>query len=223
MKFDYLNILNRIHNLTVRSVYFVSRRLSSIWWRLLFQSFGHKSQLVSPLSLDGKENISIGNNVFVGYKTWLAALPLTGEKSCLLELQDGVTIGHFNHIYATKKIVLEKDVLTADKVYISDNLHGYSDIHVPIKNQPIIQHGEVVIGEGSWLGENVCVLGARIGKHCVIGANSVVTKDIPDYSVAVGIPAKVIKRYDFTTQTWYRTDTKGEFINTNKDENNKNN
>ena len=189
----------------------------------MFKTFGRKSQIISPLSLDGKENISIGNNVFVGYKTWLAALPLTGEKSCLLELQDGVTIGHFNHIYATKKIVLEKDVLTADKVYISDNLHGYSDIHVPIKNQSIIQHGEVVIGEGSWLGENVCVLGARIGKHCVIGANSVVTKDIPDYSVAVGAPAKVIKRYDFATQTWRRTDTNGEFINTNKNENNKNN
>ena len=117
----------------LRLIYFPIKVL--IWrkWRILLKSFGHKSQLVSPLSLDGKKNISIGNQVYVGYKTWLAALPLTGEKSCLLELQDGVTIGHFNHIYATKKIILEKDVLTADRVYISDNLHGYSDIHVPIK------------------------------------------------------------------------------------------
>jgi acetyltransferase-like isoleucine patch superfamily enzyme len=59
-----------------------------------------------------------------------------------------------------------------------------------------------VIGEGSWLGENVCVIGASIGKHCVIGANSVVTKDIPDYSVAVGIPAKVIKKYNFNKCEW---------------------
>lgn len=50
------------------------------------------------------------------------------------------------------------------------------------------------IGEGSWIGENVCVCGANIGKHCVIGANSVVTKDIPDYSVAVGCPARIIKK-----------------------------
>lgn len=179
----------------------------------LFKEYGKNSQIISPLSLDGKENIIIGNLVYVGYKTWLAALPLTGEKECRLELQDGVTIGHFNHIYATKKIVLEKNVLTADKVYISDNLHGYSDIHTSIKNQPIIQHGEVIIGEGSWLGENVCVLGSKIGKQCVIGANSVVTKDIPDYCVAVGAPARVIKRYDFESQSWLKTDSEGNFIN----------
>ena len=202
MAFDYFK----------RIVSFLFIRIEWFWWRFLFKSLGKGSRVVSPLHIDGKENISIGDRVYVGYKTWLAALPLTGEKSCLLELQDGATIGHFNHIYATKKIVLEKDVLTADRVYISDNLHGYSDIHIAIKDQPIIQHGEVVIGEGSWLGENVCVLGAKIGKHCVIGANCVVTKDIPDYCVAVGIPAKIIKRYDFTTQTWRKTDPQGNFI-----------
>ena len=71
-----------------------------------------------------------------------------------------------------------------------------------ILNQPIRQNGIVEIGEGSWLGHNACVLGASIGKHCVIGANSVVTHDIPDYSVAVGSPAKIIRRYDSTTKTW---------------------
>lgn len=180
----------------------VKRMFFFLFERGQFGHCGYHSYIHAPLHIDGAKNVFIGQRVYVGYKTWLAALPLTGEKSCLLELKDGVTIGHFNHIYATKKIVLEKDVLTADRVYISDNLHGYSNIHVPIKNQPIIQHGEVVIGEGSWLGENVCVLGAKIGKHCVIGANSVVTKDIPDYSVAVGAPAKVIKKYDFNRNMW---------------------
>lgn len=177
-------------------------RIYRLWWRYRFQSFGCKSTIISSMSIDGSENIRIGNHVFVAYKTWLAALPHTGESTCLLELQDGVTIGHFNHIYATKKIIIEKNVLTADRVYISDNLHGYKDISIPIKDQPILQHGEVVIGEGSWLGENVCVLGAKIGKNCVIGANSVVTRDIPDYSVAVGAPAKVIKYFDFDRNEW---------------------
>lgn len=58
------------------------------------------------------------------------------------------------------------------------------------------------IGEGTWLGENVCVIGAKIGKHCVIGANSVVTKDIPDYSIAVGAPARIIKQYNFKENVW---------------------
>lgn len=167
--------------------------------------FGWRSILNSPLKIDGAKNISIGSRCIVQYKTWLAAMPLTGYEPKLF-IDDGCCIGNFNHIYATKLIILHKDVLTADKVYISDNLHGYEDVVTPIKDQPIIQHGVVEIGEGSWLGENVCVLGARIGKHCIIGANSVVTKDIPDYSVAVGIPAKVIKQYDFETNSWKKND-----------------
>ena len=63
----------------------------------------------------------------------------------------------------------------------------------------------LVIGNGTWIGTNAVIVGnIQIGKHCVIGANSVVTKDIPDYSVAAGIPAKVIKRYDFEEEEWVR-------------------
>ena len=172
-------------------------------WRMRFKRFGWHSVLHSPLHIDGADNISIGDRCTIQYKTWLAAMPLTGHEPQLI-IDDGCVIGHFNHIYATKSVVLHKNVLTADKVYISDNLHGYEDVNIPIKDQPIIQNGEVEIGEGSWLGENVCVLGAKIGKHCVIGSNSVVTRDIPDYSVAVGAPAKVIKQYDFDKKEWIK-------------------
>ena len=150
----------------------------------------------SLLQLEGCKNIFIGN-VSIGYKVWLAAMPLTEASECRLIIKDGCCIGNFNHIYATGELVIEKDVLTADKVYISDNLHGYEDFSLPIHRQPIQQKGHVTIGESSWLGENVCVVGASVGKHCVIGANSVVVKDIPDYSVMVGIPAKVVKQYNF--------------------------
>lgn len=108
--------------------------------------------------------------------------------------------------------MLEDNVLTADRVYISDNLHGYSDINIPVNAQPIKQISTVRIGEGSWLGIGVVVIGANIGKHCVIGANAVVTHDIPDYSVAVGIPAKVIKRYNFSTKQWEKTNPDGSFL-----------
>ena len=61
----------------------------------------------------------------------------------------------------------------------------------------------MVIGEGSWIGTNAVIIGnVRIGKHSVIGANAVVTKDIPDYSVAVGIPARVVRQFDFLTGEW---------------------
>lgn len=176
-----------------------------LYYHIVLGSFGFRSRMRKPLRLDGKRNIFIGFGCNVGYNSWLAANSLTGHKARLV-IEDGCAIGNFNHIYATKSVILHKNVLTADKVYISDNLHGYEDINTPILRQPIVQNGAVEIGEGSWLGENVCVLGAKIGKHCVIGANSVVTKDIPDYCVAVGAPAKIIKQYDFNTNTWQKVD-----------------
>ena len=73
---------------------------------------------------------------------------------------------------------------------------------MPIILQPVKFKASVRIGRGSWLGENVSIIGASIGRNCVIGANSVVTKDIPDFSVAVGIPAVVIKHFDVEQQLW---------------------
>lgn len=177
-----------------------------------FGQFGKNSFVQKLLRIDGAKSIYIGNNVFIQYNTWIASLPLTGSSKSELIIEDGCTIGNFNHIFATNSIVLHKNVLTADKVYISDNIHGYKDVTIPIKKQPIVQKQTVEIGEGTWLGENVCVIGAHIGKHCVIGANSVVTHDIPDYCVAVGAPVKIIKRYDSISKKWKMVDSKGDII-----------
>jgi acetyltransferase-like isoleucine patch superfamily enzyme len=184
-----------------RIILFVISVLRWLWFYPRFSHLGFRSEVISPLRIDGGRNISIGRGAHIGYKSWIAALPHTGGTARLI-FEDGCTIGNFNHIYATSSIILHKNVLTADKVYISDNVHGYKDICLPILQQPIVQKGEVEIGEGSWLGENVCIIGAKVGKQCVIGANSVVTKDIPDYSIAVGSPAKVIKQYNFEENAW---------------------
>lgn len=168
-----------------------------------FAAFGKRTRLENPLRVDGIQSITIEDNVTIHEGTWLAAMPLTGDDVKLV-IKNGSTIGHYNHIYATKSIVIEEEVLTADKVYISDNLHSYDDINLPVIKQPIKQCKPVVVGAGSWLGEHVCIIGASIGKHCVIGANSVVTKDIPDFCVAVGSPARVIKKYDFSVSKWVK-------------------
>ncbi|HKB45188.1 MAG TPA: DapH/DapD/GlmU-related protein [Chitinophagaceae bacterium] len=186
-----------------------------IWYlnnKRKFKNLGKGSVIKSPLAINGSSNIEIGKNVFIGYKTWLAAVPHTGATECLLKFEDGCIIGNFNHIYSTKKIAFGKKVLTADKVYISDNLHGYENIDAAVMDQPIRQINEVYIGDGTWIGENVCILGASIGKNCVIGANAVVTKNIPDYSIAVGNPAKIIKRYCFDSKKWEKTSPDGNFL-----------
>ena len=154
------------------------------------------------LRVDGKENISIHKDVIIQKMTWIAAMPLTKAEKCHLSIGEGTIIGHFNHIYATGEIEIGKNVLTADKVFISDNQHEFENITNPILSQGIKQLSKIKIGDGSWIGENVCILGASIGKNTVIGANAVVTRDIPDYCVAVGSPAKIIKTYDFNKKKW---------------------
>jgi acetyltransferase-like isoleucine patch superfamily enzyme len=113
-------------------------------------------------------------------------------------------IGHFNHITCVNSVELGAKVLTADRVHISDNSHSYENPTVPIVDQAVVSKGPVVIGEGTWLGENVSVLSCRIGRNCVIGANAVVTRDIPDFCVVAGVPGRVIRQFDSKSSTWKR-------------------
>lgn len=202
------NILLSIVQMPKRGVNF----LKKLYYRHIFGEFHWSSSIICPLHIAGSKGIYIGSNVRIQKLSWIQSSPLTGFLCSELRIGDNTTIGHFNHIIATKSVIIGRNVLTADKVYISDNIHGYEDVSEPIKRQKIVQKNEVVIGDESWLGENVCVIGARIGKHCVIGANSVVTKDIPDYCIAVGQPARIIKRYDFKTNEWRKTDKEGNYI-----------
>lgn len=114
----------------------------------------------------------------------------------ILNIGDNVTIGAYSFLNAGGNIIIEDNVLCADKVNIVAENHGYADVTVPIRNQPCT-HDEIVIGEGSWLGINVTILaGTTIGKNSVIGANSVVKGKFEDYCVIAGNPAKVVKKYD---------------------------
>lgn len=156
--------------------------------------------------------LTIDSGTTIMKNAWIVASTITGEKNPECIIGKNCSIGMDNEIYATKSIVIEDNVLTAARCYISDNMHGYTDINVPVKDQSQQQIGTVRIGEGSWLGAGVAVLGCNIGRHCVIGANAVVNRDIPDYSVAVGIPARVVKRYNATTGRWERTAPDGSFL-----------
>jgi acetyltransferase-like isoleucine patch superfamily enzyme len=93
--------------------------------------------------------------------------------------------------------------LLGRNVHISDHTHAFENINTPIIQQGINGIAPVSIGRGTWLGQNVVVLpGVTIGRHCVIGANSVVKSSIPDFSVAVDAPARVVKSYDPKTGRW---------------------
>jgi acetyltransferase-like isoleucine patch superfamily enzyme len=198
-----MNIFNRIF---IK----IKNTISAYHYKSKFKKFGNNSYIIQPLVIRGHENIIIEDNVLIAHQVWLNAITLK-ENTCLLKIGAGCNIGHYNHISASGEVILEEEVLTADKVYISDHLHAYEDISVSILKQPVLQKNFVRIGKGSWIGENVCIIGSSIGKHCVIGANAVVTKNIGDYCVAVGNPAKIIKRYCLETGVWMKTLPDGTF------------
>lgn len=166
-----------------------------------FAAVGSGSFIHKPVQLDNVSSISIGSNVYIAEGAWL--MGREGREQTL-SIGSNTTIGHYSHIIGLHSLTIEKDVLIADKVFISDCTHEYKDISTPVIRQKIRMLAPVRIGEGSWLGENVCICGASIGKHCVIGSNSVVTADIPDYCVAVGSPARVVKKYSFEKNEWVR-------------------
>ena len=106
--------------------------------------------------------------------------------------------GAFNHITCTNKITIGEECLTGKWVTITDNSHGDTDIEslqVPPIKRPIVSKGPVIIGKNVWLGDKATILpNVTIGDGAVIAANSVVTKDVPAFSVVAGSPAKIVNR-----------------------------
>lgn len=139
-------------------------------------------------ALKGKSNIVLEDGVTVRPYTQIWS-------GGTVRIGNGSEIGERCRISIANYLEIGKKVLLSPNVYITDCDHEYRNIDVPVIDQGIVQRGQKVsIGEGSYIGINTVIVGnVKIGKHCVIGANSVVTKDVPDYCVAVGSPARVIK------------------------------
>lgn len=177
-------------------------KFSSVLWSFSFLKFGPKSTLCYPFSAVNTKYISVGKNTYIRSRAWFVVQPENKISEDILSIGSNTYIGRNAHIVAVKSVQIADDVLFADNVFVTDSYHGFEQPNIPIKNQKVKFKSEVFIGAQSWIGENVCVIASKIGKHCVIGANSVVTSDIPDYSMAVGSPARVIKKYNFETQNW---------------------
>jgi lipopolysaccharide O-acetyltransferase len=157
--------------------------------------------------------MSIGKDFRAGPGLWLEAVTLYGDQKCYPQIVIGerVCASHHVHIAATNYIEIGNDCLFGSGVLITDHSHGrYSIFHdspqTPPALRPLDIGHRVVIGRNVWLGDGVVVLpDVTIGEGSIVGANSVVTKDIPPFSAAAGAPAHVRKSYDFRTQEWTRS------------------
>lgn len=166
------------------------------YYKKLFKSLGKDAVFGKNVTVIGGGHISIGEKVVIQsdviLSTWGKA------KKSLLVLNDGVHIGKGCHITAANSIVLGKGTLLGKYVTITDNSHGAilgEELTLPPYKRSVYSKGPIIIGDNVWIGDKVSVLpNVTIGDSAIIGANSVVTKSIPEKCIAVGNPAIVIKQ-----------------------------
>jgi len=162
-----------------------------------FAAFGEGSVICyPPATLMNVEHIRIGVGSVLGPHISLSAGMIPGQKcgsETIVSIGDRCLFGRGSGIVGHLSIEIGNDVWAGHHIYITDQNHGFDDPDLPISQQ-VQPERPVRIGDGSWIGHGAVILpGSRIGRHVVIGANSVVSGVIPDYSVAVGAPARVVK------------------------------
>jgi len=198
----YFNLIKKVN---VRVWYFSNR--------FRFKSIGKKSFINSPLKITPL-CISLGENVRV-------------FKNCRIEgvfsynnvnfnpsiiVGNNVSVQQNLHLTCANSIVIGKNTAIASNVTITDIHHQYENIKIPIESQDILVQ-QVKIGENCKIYNNSVILpGCKIGNHVTIGANSVVAIEVPDYCVVVGAPAKIVKRYNFESKSWQKTNADGTFL-----------
>jgi acetyltransferase-like isoleucine patch superfamily enzyme len=187
--------------------------LTKIFYRPFAKKMGRRVIICNPILITPK-NISFGSNIFIRHFSRLEGVTsYQGEFfNPEIIISDGVGIEQNLHLTCAGKIFIGKNVAIAANVTISDIIHPYSDINLPSEAQKI-KVSPVIIGEGCKLYNNVVILpGTHLGKQCIVGANTVVKGEVyPDYSVIVGSPGRIVKRYSMEKQNWIKSDNIGNF------------
>lgn len=163
------------------------------WRSLQFHSFGPYSFVDRPWWLYGTQWISVGTAVMILRGAWLAAERAAWDKPRpIVRIGDRVSIRPGCTISATESIIVEDDVLMGAYVTVIDSNHTWAEASANPLGAPL-RSAPVRIGRGTWLADRVTVAaGADIGRECAVGANSFVNSTIPDYSIVVGSPGRVV-------------------------------
>ena len=184
----------------------ISLTLDLLKTRLLFP----EARLIRrPAHIRGRRWIDFGTQLTTGRGLRIDALGNEDTRGTLIRFGKHVSINDYVHIGAIKSVAIGDRVLIGSKVLITDHNHGsygtrgeHSDPLIPPATRRL-SAAPVVIEEDVWIGEFVSILpGVRIGKGSIIGTLSTVSHDIPPYCVAAGSPARVLKRYNFSTGRW---------------------
>ena len=188
----------------------LATRINTLWLRKTypFAAFGASVSIhyTCELSRPGSRYVDIGDDVYLARDVWLNLVQESAVDASKIVLKRGCKIGRRSTISARNHIELGEDVLLAPAVLIMDHNHQYSDPTVPIHAQGVTNGGRITIEENCWIGYGAVICCARgellVGRNSVIAANSVVTKNVPSYSVVGGNPARILKQYDLSARAW---------------------
>lgn len=171
-------------------------------WRWRFGAFGHGTVLSRPDLIAGSRNIHIGSRVHIWKGARLEAIDSgTGRPS--LSIGDGTSIHMYFHCGAARSVTIGRDVLIAGHVYVSDHDHDPGRPGLSARRSTRLSIDPVVIEDDCWLGEGCRILkGVTLGRGSVVGASSVVTRDVPPYTMVVGAPARQLRRWDEASERW---------------------
>lgn len=192
----------------------IAKFKTQIFYKRIFKKIGKKTLIKNPMLLKNISNVSIGDNVFIRDHARIECVETKKEQKFRphLIIEEGVSFEQRSHITVANELVIGKGTIASFDVMITDIEHDYEDITMPIGYQPLIVK-KTQIGENCFIGSGAKIqAGTILGKHCVVGTNAVVRGHFPDYSVIVGVPAKIVKRYDDVSKKWKKTNSKGEFI-----------
>jgi len=190
-----------------------SVKLHSFWVRLSYP-FASKVDDLSihytcRLPRSAAPRIRIGRSVVIGKDAWInVSVPpgMSGEPVIVIEAN--CRILSRCQISAKNSIHLERGVVLSSSVLLHDHNHAYDDVELPINEQGINEGGRITIGEGCLIGYGaaiICPSGElRLGRNCIVGANSVVTRSFPPYSIIEGNPARLVKQLDPVNHTWVK-------------------
>jgi len=190
---------------------YVAAKLSSSIWRLYLKQVGRGFHVCHGAQLQGGASIVIGDGFYAGPMLWIEAVRSYREHRFdpVIEIGSNVVCSQSVHIAATTRVTIHDGVLLGSRVHITD--HGHGTYSGPVQDSPATppqlrrpsEGRPVVIGANVWLGDGVVVLpGVSIGEGSIVGANSVVSRDLPAGVIAVGAPAVPIKLYDSTLGRW---------------------
>lgn len=171
-------------------------------YKLFLGKVGKFTYIGKPVFIEGRKNIKIGNRtrIFPGIR-------LEAIGTGIIKIGNNVAIEQNVHIISMgRKLCIQDNVTIAANTFITNVDHEYNDVEKSVLEQSYILR-DTVIGEGCFIGYGVSIqAGTKLGKHCVVGSNSVVRGEFDDYSVIVGVPGKVVKRYNPETKNWERID-----------------